>query len=201
MPSARTVDEYLASLPPDRRAAISAVRDVILRNLPAGYEEGILYGMIGYYVPHKLYPAGDHVDPKLPLGFANLGSQKSHMALYLMCVYGDAELSRWFAEEYKKAGKKLDMGKACVRFKKLDDLPLDLVGRTVARVPVAAYVAKVEAMLAAERERKAAGKPRAKAAAKPKATAKAKAGAKTKGKAVAKPKAKAATPRTRRTAG
>jgi uncharacterized protein YdhG (YjbR/CyaY superfamily) len=170
VPSAPNVDAYLASLPPDRRAAITAVRDVITRHLPEGYEEGMQYGMIAYYVPKSLYPAGYHANPEQPLGFAALGSQKSHMALYLMCVYGDGELNRWFVDEYKKTGKKLDMGKACVRFKKLDDLPLDLVGRTVARVPVAAYVAKVEAMLAETKARKATAKP--KAAAKPKATAK-----------------------------
>lgn len=92
MPSKPTpVDQYLASLPEDRRAAISAVRDVILENLGEGYEEGIQYGMIGYYVPHAVYPAGYHADPKQPLPFASLASQKSHMAVYLMCVYGQPE--------------------------------------------------------------------------------------------------------------
>jgi len=146
MPNAATVDAYLAALPEDRRAAIAAVRAVILANLPAGYQEGIQHGMIGYSVPHSIYPAGYHANPKEPLQLASLASQKGHMALYLMCVYGDAELQRWFVEEYRKSGKKLDMGKSCVRFKKLDDLPLELIGRTVARVPVATFVAKYEAV-------------------------------------------------------
>ena len=86
----KTVKEYLASLPEERRAAISAVRDVIRKHLPEGYEEGMQYGMIGYYVPHSIFPAGYHCDPKQPLPYASLGSQKHHMAIYLMCVYGDA---------------------------------------------------------------------------------------------------------------
>jgi hypothetical protein len=184
MPKAETVDQYLASLPDDRRSAIAAVRAVIRDNLPEGYEEGIQYGMIGYYVPHAIYPAGYHANPKEPLPFVALGSQKSHMALYLMCVAGDADLQRWFAAEHAKTGKKLDMGKSCVRFKKLDDLPLDLVGRTVARVPVAEYVARAQAMAPAKPKAKApakkvAAKPKAKATVKrPKVAAKAKAPAK-----------------------
>ena len=128
---ATTVDAYLAELPDDRRAAIEAVRKVILDNLDEGYEEGIQYGMIGYYVPHRLYPAGYHCDPKQPLPFASLGSQKNHMALYLMCIYGEASLRSWFEKEWSKAGKKLDMGKSCVRFKKLDDLALDVIGAAI----------------------------------------------------------------------
>src|SRR5271157_883898 len=93
---AKTVDEYLQALPPDRRTAISAVRQVILANLPKGYEECMSYGMIGYVVPHSLYPAGYHCDPKLPLPFVNLGSQKNHMALHLMNVYGDSKTEQWF---------------------------------------------------------------------------------------------------------
>jgi hypothetical protein len=179
MPSPATVDAYLAALPADRRAAIEAVRAVILKNLPPGYEEGMQYGMIGYYVPHSIYPAGYHCNPKEPLPFINLGSQKSHMALYLMCVYGDGDLNRWFVEEYQKSGKKLDMGKACLRFKKLEDLPLSVIGRTVARVPVAAYVAKYEAQVPGARKAKAAAEkkaaPKAKTAAKKKAAPKKKA--------------------------
>ena len=109
--NAATVKEYLASLPADRRTAINAVREVILANLPPGYEERVSYGMIGYVVPHRLYPAGYHCDPKLPLPFVNLGSQKNHMALYLMSVYGDPKMERWFREAWQAAGKKLDMGK------------------------------------------------------------------------------------------
>src|SRR5581483_6695459 len=121
--SAATVEEYLAELPEERRAAIGAVRNVILANLPEGYEETMQYGMIGYIVPHRLYPAGYHCDPKQPLPLANLGSQKNHMSLYLMCVYGHEPTAEWFRSAWTATGKKLDMGKACVRFKKLDDVP------------------------------------------------------------------------------
>lgn len=151
---AKTVKEYLASLPEDRRAAIAAVREVILNHLPKGYEEGMQYGMIGYYVPHSVFPAGYHCDPKQPLPFASLAAQKNHMALYLMCIYGDAKLRRWFESACEGSGKKLDMGQCCVRFKKLEDLPLDVVGKTIARVPVADYVARYEQTLQATRSRK-----------------------------------------------
>jgi hypothetical protein len=145
--NARTVDDYVAALPEDRRAALSAVRQVILANLPQGYEECMQYGMIGYVVPHRLYPAGYHCDPKQPLTYASLGSQKNHMAIYLMCVYGDPATAQWFRKAFQAAGKKLDMGKSCVRFKKLDDLPLDVIGQVIARVPVKAYLARVEQVL------------------------------------------------------
>jgi Domain of unknown function (DU1801) len=138
---AKSVDEYLASLPGDRRDAISAVRDVILNNLPEGYEEGMQYGMIGYYVPHSLYPSGYHCDPSQPLNMASLGNQKNHMALYLMSVYGSEPIRAWFQDQWAKTGKKLDMGKACLRFKKVDDLALDVIGQAIARVPVEKYVA------------------------------------------------------------
>src|SRR5262245_12097077 len=127
---AKTVKEYLAELPPDRRAALQAVREVILKNLDGGYEEGMQYGMIGYYVPHRVFPAGYHCDPKQPLPFAGLASQKNHMSLHLMAVYlgcdgqGETPNAKWFREAWTKTGKKLDMGKACIRFKKLDDVPL-----------------------------------------------------------------------------
>jgi hypothetical protein len=143
--AAKTVAQYLKELPPDRREAISSVRKVILDNLPKGYEECMNYGMIGYVVPHRLYPAGYHCNPKDPLPFANLASQKNHMSLYMMTVYGGDE--GWFREEYKKTGKKLDMGKSCVRFKRLEDLPLDLIGKAIARVPVDEYIARTEAIL------------------------------------------------------
>ena len=155
--SAKTVDEYLAGLPEDRRAAISAVRKVILANLPEGYEECMGYGMIGYVVPHRLYPGGYHCDPKLPLPFANLGSQKNHMALYLMCVYGDLATEKWFRSAWAATGKKLDMGKSCVRFRTLDDVSLDVIGKIIARVPVKKYIARIEQVLG-ERPRMAAKK-------------------------------------------
>ena len=142
---ATTVEQYLAELPDDRRQAIEAVRRVILANLDKDFEEGMQYGMIGYYVPHRVYPAGYHCDPRQPLPFANLGSQKNHMALYLMCVYGDSDLARWFREAWSKTGKKLDMGKSCVRFKKVEDLALDVIGEAIKRVPAKKYVEHCEA--------------------------------------------------------
>jgi hypothetical protein len=145
---ATTVKEYLASLPSERRAAIQAVREVILDNLGKGYEEGMQYGMIGYFVPHSLYPPGYHCDPKQPLPFAGLAPQKSHMARYLMCTYGDSDMAKWFRTEWAKTGKKLDMGKSCIRFKKLDNLALDLIGRAIVRVPAKDYIAHFESTLA-----------------------------------------------------
>lgn len=142
-----TVEEYLHALPADRRTAISAVRKVILANLPKGYVECISYGMIGYVVPHSLFPAGYHCNPKLPLPYANLGSQKNHMALHVMTIYGDPAMEKWFRAAWKETGKKLDMGKCCVRFKKLEDVTLDVIGRLIARVPVKEYIARVEKII------------------------------------------------------
>lgn len=138
---ASTVDQYLAALPADRRDALNAVRKVINDNLPDGYEEGIQFGMISWYVPLSLYAAGYGENPKVPLPLICLGSQKSGMVLHFLCFYGHATLSTWFVSEYKKSGRKLDMGKGCVRFKKLDDLALDVVGRTIARIPVEEHIA------------------------------------------------------------
>ncbi|MCI0340916.1 MAG: DUF1801 domain-containing protein [Planctomycetales bacterium] len=145
---AATVAEYLAELPPDRREAMQAVRQVILANLDKDYEEGMQYGMIGYYVPHRVYPAGYHCNPKAPLPFACLASQKGYMAVYLMSVYGSPGENAWFREGWAKTGKKLDMGKSCVRFKKLEDVALDVVGEAIRRMPVKRYVAGYEAVLA-----------------------------------------------------
>ena len=133
------------------------MREVILANLPAGYQECIHCGMIGYVVPHSLYPAGYHVDPKQPLQYAVLASQKNHMALYLMTVYGDPETEQWFRKAYQAAGKRLDMGKSCVRFKKLDDLPLDVIGQVIARTPVRDYIARIEKLMSARTKKT--GKP------------------------------------------
>jgi hypothetical protein len=151
---ARTVEAYLRSLPVDRRAAISVVRDVILKNLDSSYEEGMQYGVIGYYVPHHIYPKGYHCDPKQPLPFAALASQKNYMSLYLMSVYcgcvddhpGNRH-AQWFREAWAKTGKKLDMGKSCIRFKKVEDLPLDVIGEAFKRVPASTYIEFCEASL------------------------------------------------------
>jgi hypothetical protein len=135
--SAKTPDAYVKSLPADRRDAIRAVRAVILKNLPKGYEEIVDFGMLAYVVPLKRFPKTYNGHP---LAIAALASQKQYMSLYLMCIYGSKTLATWFASEFKKAGKKLDMGKSCVRFKSLDDLPLDVIGKAVARVPVDLYL-------------------------------------------------------------
>jgi len=151
---ATTVEQYLTELPLDRRAAIAAVRAVILKNLPTGYEEGMQYGMIGYYVPHSIYAAGYHCDPRQPLPFACLASQKNYMSLYLTCVYDDGEQATRFREAWAKTGKKLDMGKSCIRFKKLDDLPLDVIGRAINRMPIKKHIAWYEAAMKLNAERR-----------------------------------------------
>jgi hypothetical protein len=144
---ATTVRQYLAELPADRRAAIAAVRAVILENLDPLYEEGMQYGMIGFSVPHHIYPPGYHCDPKQPLPFAGLASQKNYMAVYLSCVYGNAEQGKCFQAAWAKTGKKLDMGKSCIRFKKLNDLALDVIGEAIRRVPARKFIAHYESAI------------------------------------------------------
>jgi Domain of unknown function (DU1801) len=144
---AATVKQYLAELPADRRQAIEAVRKVILANIDKTFEEGMQYGMIGYYVPHKFFPAGYHCDPRQPLPFACLASQKNHMSLYLMSAYGEGLEEDWFRAQWAKTGKKLDMGKCCIRFKKLDDLALEVIGEAIRRVPAKGYVERYVAFL------------------------------------------------------
>ena len=152
---ATTVEEYLGSLPEPRRDALEALRRVILDNLDADYEEGMSYGSIGYYVPHRVYPAGYHANKTQGLPFAALASQKNYMSLYLMglycgCVDGmDTSLTRWFREAWAATGKKLDMGKACIRFKRLDDLPLPVVGEAIRRLPARLYIQEYEKALRA----------------------------------------------------
>ncbi|MEZ6241625.1 MAG: DUF1801 domain-containing protein [Phycisphaerales bacterium] len=145
---ATSPEQYLKELPPDRREVVSAVRDVVRKNLPKGYAEGMQYGMIGYFIPHSIYPPGYHCDPRQPLPFAHIASQKSHVGLYLFCIYGDEAEKARFESAWKKTGKKLDMGKACVRVKKLEDVPLAVVGETIARIPVDKFIARYEKNLA-----------------------------------------------------
>lgn len=152
-----TVEEYLAGLPADRRAALETVRDTINRNRPAGVEEGVQYGMIGWYVPHAVYPHGYHCDPKEPLPFASLASQKAHMAVYMFCAYVDGDAAAWIQDEAKKRGVKLDMGKSCIRFKKVEDVPLDLIGEAIARMTTEGFVARYEAGLPASVKKKRKG--------------------------------------------
>ena len=135
---ARTVEDYLASLPQDRTSALAEVRDTIVSNLPEGYEEAMNWGMITYQVPLTLEP--DTYNGQ-PLMYAALASQKRHMAVYLTGVYSDEALRATFVAEYRSSGKRLDMGKSCVRFTRLDDLPLDVLGRAIAAVPVEDFVA------------------------------------------------------------
>jgi len=153
---ATTVQQYLAELPADRRAAIERVRAVILRNLDPIFEEGMQYGMIGYYVPHRVYPPGYHCNPRQPLPFICLASQKNYMSLYLGCVYGP-EREKPFREAWAKTGKKLDMGKSCVRFKKLDDLALNVIGESIRRVPARAFIQYYESVIKTLRRRPAGG--------------------------------------------
>ena len=148
---ATTVRQYLDSLPPDRRKALEAVRKTIRANLDEGFKEGMQYGMIGYFVPHTLYPAGYHCDSKQPLPFASLASQKNHMALYLFCIYADPTEADGFREQWAKTGKKLDMGKGCVRFRRLEDVPLDVIGRTIKRISVKKFIGQYEASRSASR--------------------------------------------------
>ena len=130
---ATTVEAYLAELEPDRKTSVSAVRDVILENLPDGYEEVMQYGMISYVVPTSIL--ADTYNGQ-PLMYAALASQKRHISLYLTNVYGDEGSAEWFRKRYAESGKKLNMGKSCVRFRKLDDLPLDVVGEAIALTPM-----------------------------------------------------------------
>lgn len=141
--AAKTVDEYLNELPEERRQVVSAVREVILRNLPEGYREEISFGMIGYVVPLERYPVTYNGQP---LAYAGLAAQKSHYAVYLTAIYQDAKREARLREDFAQAGKRLDMGKSCLRFRKLTDLPLDVIGRTIASVPPEAFIASYEAV-------------------------------------------------------
>ena len=131
---AKTVDEFLAGLPDDRREALQAILTVFRKNIGKGFEEGVQYGMIGYYVPHKLYPPGYHCDPKQPLPFAGMASQKNHMAVYMSCLYSDSKQDKEFRAAWKKTGKKLD------------DVALDVIGDAIARVSVKDYISMYEAV-------------------------------------------------------
>jgi hypothetical protein len=139
---ATTVDQYLAELPDDRRSAIEAVRDVILRNLPDGYTESMMWGMITYSVPLEVHP---NTYDGQPLMYAALASQKNHMAVYLSGVYADDERRDAFLSEYRATGKRLDMGKSCVRFRRIDDLPVELIGQTIGSIGVDSFIELYEA--------------------------------------------------------
>jgi len=170
MPSkAATVAQYLAELPEDRRAAITKIREIFLKNLDPDIEESMQYGMIGYGIPHRIYPAGYHCDPSKPVPIASLASQKNHMSLGLMDVYADSKARKWFETAWKKSGKKLDMGACCVRFRKLDDVPLDVVTEAVRRMNAKDFIARYTAALA-ERAQSKSGRTRDTTAARSTAT-------------------------------
>ena len=158
---ATTVEQYLTELPEDRRAALSAIRSVILKNLDKDFEEGMQYGMIGYYVPHRIFPDGYHCDPRQPLPFVSVASQKNHMAVYLMCIYMDKSEEE-FRKAWQKTGKKLDMGKSCIRFKKLEDVALDVIADVIRNITAKGFVARYQGEL----QKNAAKKPAKKTAAK-----------------------------------
>ena len=138
---AATVKEYLDELPEGRRKALSKVRSAIRKNLPKGFEEVMNWGMICYQVPLKTFP---NTYNKQPLMYAALASQKNHMAVYLSCIYADSKQRDWFENAYKATGKRLDMGKSCVRFRKLEDLPLDLIGKAISRVDLKEFLSHYE---------------------------------------------------------
>jgi len=143
--NATTPDEYLASLPEDRKAAITKLRKIIRKNLPAGFKEVMGYGMLGYVVPHSIYPGGYHCDPKAPLPFMNLASQKNFIAVYHMGMYARPDLLKWFQTEYgKRVKSKLDMGKSCVRFKKPEEIPFELIGELCTKMTPDEWIATYE---------------------------------------------------------
>lgn len=130
-----TTDEYIAALSADRKEIIAAMRDTVRKNLPKGFQEEMSYGMIGFVVPHSLYPSGYHCDQKLPLPFISIASQKTHIGFYHMGMYADQQLLDWFTAEWPNySKKKLDMGKSCIRFKKPEDIPLDLIAELVKKM-------------------------------------------------------------------
>lgn len=153
--SAATVDQYLDELPDDRKKAIQQLRKVIKKNLPKGFQECMNYGMIGYVVPHSKYPAGYHCNPELPLPFMNIASQKNSINVYNMGLYGDPALYKWFVDSLtKQSGKKPDMGKSCLRFKKPEDIPYDLIAELAAKISPDDWIKRYEAMLNRDRKKK-----------------------------------------------
>ena len=143
--TAKTPAEYVNSLPDERKIVIENIRKTVLDNLPEGFEETMSYGMLGYVVPHSVYPSGYHCDPKTPLPFLSVASQKNFIAFYHMGIYADETLLNWFVTEYPKHCKtKLDMGKSCIRFKKMNDIPLELLGQLVAKMSVQDWISLYE---------------------------------------------------------
>lgn len=145
---ATTPEQYLAELPEERRIVMEKLRSVASKKLPKGFNEVMSYGMLGYVVPHEIYPNGYHCTPELPLPFFNIALQKNSINIYHMALYGDKQLYDWFVTEYPKHCKsKLDMGKSCVRFKKLDDIPFDLIGELLSKLTVEDWIKIYEKIL------------------------------------------------------
>lgn len=143
--NAKTPKEYIAELPDDRKQVIKKLRDTLLQNLPKGFQEVMSYGMIGYVVPHSIYPDGYHTNPQLPLPFINIASQKNFIALYHMGIYSDKSLLDWFISEYPKYVKtKLDMGKSCIRFKNINNIPYSLLGELASKMSVEQWISIYE---------------------------------------------------------
>jgi hypothetical protein len=139
--NAKTPEEYLKELPADRKEPMTKLREVILKNLPKGFKETMSYGMLGYVVPHENYPPGYHCDPKLPLPFVSIASQKNFIAFYHMGIYAMPDLLEWFTKEYLKQNpSKLDMGKSCLRFKKPEHIPYKLIGELIKKVSVSRWI-------------------------------------------------------------
>ena len=142
---AKTVDEYISKLPEDRKAPVSKLRETVRSNIPSGFEECISYKMIGFVVPHSLYPSGYHCDTKLPLPFINIASQKNFIALYHSGIYADKNLLDWFVKEYPNHVKtKLDMGKSCIRFKKIENIPYELIAELCQKMTVQDWISLYE---------------------------------------------------------
>lgn len=141
-----TLVQYVNELPEDRREVFEAIRATINKNIDKKFEAGMQYGMPAWYVPHALYPEGYHCDPKQPLPFASMANQKGHIGLYLFCVYQDPAVHDWFVAAWKASGKKLDMGKACVRVKKLDDVPLEVLGQLFKKVKAKDFISTYDAI-------------------------------------------------------
>lgn len=145
---AKTAIEYLSSLPEDRIEPMDKIYKAITKNLPKGFAEGMGYGMLGWSVPHSLYPPGYHCDPKQPLPFLGIASQKNFIALYHMGIYSDPKLLKWFTDEYPKHCKrKLDMGKSCIRLKYMDDIPYKLIGELASKMTPQEWIAMYEKAL------------------------------------------------------
>lgn len=143
---ALTPKEYLNGLDKERKQVISKLRSVINNNLPNGFEEGMGYGMISYHIPHTVYPDGYHCDPKTPLPFMNLASQKNFVAIYHMGIYANPEMLNWFTTEYPKhCSRKLDMGKSCIRFKKMNDIPYKLIAELTSKMSAQEWIDVYEA--------------------------------------------------------